>query len=394
MTATPKTQPRLDQDLETFEQLPAKTKELEVLQDQAQKTIGKENLAMNQKIRDKTEAKLSTKQSADGGRSAQAATSSTTLKKLFLDRLAVIYDAEIRLVTAMQQMAKVATCGKLQEAITAHLQEKQSHVTTLESIFASLEVRANRKTSEATIALLYESHEVISQFKDFPVINAALIGSVQKIEHYEIASYGCLRDWAAVLGYDDVAQSLQKILDQDKATNQALTDLARSHSNHEALHEKATDNPTLTSNTHPNMKTNIGLWIDQRRAVIVLGSGDNADIQVILSHADRQPGRIDGKRSLAPYETQRVEADDVSQRKFTGELDHYYEEILSVVRGAQSLLIFGPGEAKGHLHKHLEESLAKTCTVHVEPADKMTDRQVAAHVREHFKNAPPIILSK
>jgi stalled ribosome rescue protein Dom34 len=142
------------------------------------------------------------------------------------------------------------------------------------------------------------------------------------------------------------------------------------------------------------MKTNIGLWLDQRRAVIVLGSGDNAEVQVILSHADRQPGRIDGKRSLAAFEAQRVEADDVSQRKFTEELDHYYDEILSVVSGARALLIIGPGEAKSHLRKHLEETLAKTCAIQVETADKMTDRQIVAHVREHFESAAPIILSK
>jgi len=160
-----------------------------------------------------------------------------TLKKLFWDRLAVIYDAEIRLVAALQQMAAVATCIRLQEAIVTHLEEKKSHVLALDTIFSSIGFRANRKTSEATIALLYESHEIIAQFKGFPVINAALIASVQKIEHYEIASYGCLRDWAAVLGYEEVARTLQKILDQDKATNQSLTDLARSHSNQEALSE-------------------------------------------------------------------------------------------------------------------------------------------------------------
>ena len=161
-----------------------------------------------------------------------------TLRKLFLDRLAVIYDAEIRLVAALQQMVVVTTCARLKEAISTHLEEKKSHVLTLDSIFSSIGVKANRKTCEATIALLYESHEIIAQFKGFPVINAALIASVQKIEHYEIASYGCLRDWAAVLGHEEVAAMLQKILEQDKATNQTLTELARSHSNKEALSEK------------------------------------------------------------------------------------------------------------------------------------------------------------
>lgn len=172
-----------------------------------------------------------------------------TLRKLFLDRLAVIYDAEIRLVAALQQMAAVATCVRLQEAIVTHLEEKKSHVLTLDSIFSSIGIKANRKTSEATIALLYESHEIIAQFKGFPVINAALIASVQKIEHYEIASYGCLRDWAAVLGHEEVAVMLQKILDQDKATNQTLTDLARSHSNKEALSEKVLGKMTTPPKT-------------------------------------------------------------------------------------------------------------------------------------------------
>ena len=250
MTATTPKTSALGQDLKTFEQLPAKTKELELLQDQSQKTIGKDSLALNQKIRDKSEPKISPERSTTVERASQNGTHPMTLKKLFLDRLAVIYDAEIRLVTAMQQLTKVATCEKLQEAIATHLEEKLSHVTSLESVFAALGERANRKTSEATIALLYESHEVVSQFKAYPVVNAALIGSVQKIEHYEIASYGCLRDWAAMLGHDGVAETLQNILDQDKATNQALTDLARSHSNHEGLSEEALRDkaPTITVN--------------------------------------------------------------------------------------------------------------------------------------------------
>ncbi len=148
-------------------------------------------------------------------------------------------DAESRLVGALEQIAVASTCAALKEAILKHHEEKKDHILKLEGIFEELGERANRKTSEATIALLYESHEVISTFSGFPVINAALIASLQKIEHYEIASFGCLRDWAAVLGLPTVAESLQKILDQDKATNRALTELARTRSNHEALSEEA-----------------------------------------------------------------------------------------------------------------------------------------------------------
>jgi ferritin-like metal-binding protein YciE len=148
-------------------------------------------------------------------------------------------DAESRLVGALEQIAVASTCGLLKEAILKHHDEKKDHLLKIEGVFAELGERATRKTSEATIALLYESHEVTSTFGGFPVINAALIASLQKIEHYEIASYGCLRDWAAVLGLPAVADTLQKILDQDKATNRALTELARTRSNREALNEEA-----------------------------------------------------------------------------------------------------------------------------------------------------------
>lgn len=162
-----------------------------------------------------------------------------TLKKLFSDGLAEIYDAEIRLIADMPLMAVAATCPFLKEATLIHLRETENHVKHLEKIFNLIEERTKRKTSETTIALLNESNEIMSYFKGFPVINAALIASLQKIEHYEIASYGCLRDWATVLGHDEAADLLQEILNDDKATNLALTELARSLCNREALHEIA-----------------------------------------------------------------------------------------------------------------------------------------------------------
>ncbi|MFN0078001.1 MAG: ferritin-like domain-containing protein [Prosthecobacter sp.] len=162
-----------------------------------------------------------------------------TLNKLFLDGLAEIYDAESRLVWSMPQMATAATCPLLREAILSHLQETKAHVTRLETLFQSLGERARRKTSEATIALVNESHEIMSRFRGFPVVNAALIAAVQKIEHYEIASYGCLRDWAVVLRNKEAAAILQEILDENKTTNQSLTELARSRSNQQALSEHA-----------------------------------------------------------------------------------------------------------------------------------------------------------
>lgn len=139
------------------------------------------------------------------------------------------------------------------------------------------------------------------------------------------------------------------------------------------------------------MKTNIGLWIDHRKAVIVLESSAGEEIHVILSDADRQPGRINGARSTTSFEAQKVKADDVTQRKFTADLHHYYQEVVALVRHATSLLVLGPGEAKGEFVRELEHAMPKGFPVAVETADRMTDRQVTSHVRDYFKEANSVI---
>jgi peptide subunit release factor 1 (eRF1) len=139
------------------------------------------------------------------------------------------------------------------------------------------------------------------------------------------------------------------------------------------------------------MKTNIGMWIDHRRAVIVVESSAGEEIKVILSDADRQPGRSHGERSNVSFEALHTQADDVSERKFTAQLHRYYEEVVACVRHADGLLVFGPGEAKGQFVKELEKALPKGHVVSVETADKMTDRQIAAHVRDHFAHEGPVI---
>jgi hypothetical protein len=139
------------------------------------------------------------------------------------------------------------------------------------------------------------------------------------------------------------------------------------------------------------MKTNIGLWIDHRKAVIVMASGAGEEIKIILSDANRQPGRIHGERSNASFESLQVEADDVSERKFTAELHRYYQEVVACVQHAVRLLIIGPGEAKGQLVKELNKAMPKGSIITVETADKLTDRQIAARVYDHFKDMNPII---
>lgn len=124
------------------------------------------------------------------------------------------------------------------------------------------------------------------------------------------------------------------------------------------------------------MKTTVGLWIDHRKAVIVFVKGTEEEIKLINSQEEdhhRQSGMS-------------KPADDTRQRELTGHLNNYYDEVVACIREAESILIFGPGEAKGELKKRLEKDHLGGQIVGIEPADKMTDPQVAAKVRDHFLN--------
>lgn len=139
------------------------------------------------------------------------------------------------------------------------------------------------------------------------------------------------------------------------------------------------------------MNTNIGLWIDHRKAVIVRLCDGREEIHEVQSHADRQPSRTDGVRSTESHESLQTQADDVKDRKFLHQLNAFYDEVIEQIHGAQSLLIIGPGEAKGELAKRLQSEKPGNRIVNVEAADKMTNRQIAAKVRECFELESPVI---
>ena len=132
------------------------------------------------------------------------------------------------------------------------------------------------------------------------------------------------------------------------------------------------------------MKTLAGLWIDHREAIIVLISGKRQETRRIKSFVEKQLRRSDCSPSQGRFEAQMVPADDSREREYTGHLDNYYDEVISCIRPAEAILIFGPGEAKGELKKRLEHAMLGGHIVAVETADKMTDRQIAAKVREYF----------
>lgn len=166
-------------------------------------------------------------------------TTPKTLNDLFLDELADMYNAEHQLVKALPKIAKIATCTHLQEAILAHLEETKGHVTKLEAVFEAFGKSAKGKTCEATKGLLEEGDEIAEKFEGSPAINAALICAAQKVEHYEIATYGCLHEWAGLLDNQEAAGILESILSEEKAANEKLTVIARKSGNPEAMGEYA-----------------------------------------------------------------------------------------------------------------------------------------------------------
>jgi len=120
--------------------------------------------------------------------------------------------------------------------------------------------------------------------------------------------------------------------------------------------------------------------------VIVLISDVGEKVLEIQSNVEQQPGRFAGIRSTTPFESQQVPADDRRVREFTGHLNQYYTEVIAAIRKAESILILGPGEAKGELKKRLDHVQLGQRILVVETSDKMTDRQIVAKVREYFHN--------
>jgi ferritin-like metal-binding protein YciE len=172
-----------------------------------------------------------------------------TLKDLFLDELADIYDAEKRIVKALPRMARAATCQELRGTFQTHLKETEGHVKRLEQVFACFDQKARGKTCEATVGLLQEGEDIAEEYKGSSALNAALIAAAQKVEHYEIASYGCLHVWAELLDNEKAARLLKAILDEENAANEALNERAHATSNDEALGESGTSENTARAKT-------------------------------------------------------------------------------------------------------------------------------------------------
>ncbi|MGB2862807.1 MAG: hypothetical protein WBC05_05720 [Sedimentisphaerales bacterium] len=129
------------------------------------------------------------------------------------------------------------------------------------------------------------------------------------------------------------------------------------------------------------MKRRVGLWIDHRKAVIVSVSDEGGETKQIRSNLEKPVRPPGSARSKAGYQPE-----DHRDRQFVGHLNVYYDEVISCIRDAESILILGPGEAKGEIKKRIESKKLPGRIVGIETVDKMTDRQIAAKVRQYFLN--------
>jgi ferritin-like metal-binding protein YciE len=150
-----------------------------------------------------------------------------SLKDLMIDELKDLYSAENQILKALPKMIKKATSAKLKSGFEKHLKETEGHVQRLEKIFQQLDASPRGKKCKGMEGVIEDGKELMEEDAEPEVMDAGLIGAAQHVEHYEIAGYGCVRTYAELLGLGDIVTLLQKTLDEEKATDEKLTQLAR-----------------------------------------------------------------------------------------------------------------------------------------------------------------------
>jgi len=158
-----------------------------------------------------------------------------SMDDLFLEEIKDLYDAEKQLVKALPKMAKAADSEELRQGFQEHLDQTKGHVDRLEKVFDMMGKKASGKKCEAMQGLIEEGSDVIDEIDASPLRDAALIAAAQKVEHYEIAAYGSCRTFAEVLGRSDAAELLEQTLEEEKSTDEKLTELAEGMINEEAV---------------------------------------------------------------------------------------------------------------------------------------------------------------
>ena len=157
-----------------------------------------------------------------------------TLRTLLVDEIRDLYDAERQLVKALPKMAKGAESDDLRGLITSHLAETETHVERLERVFQLLDEKARGKHCAGIAGIIEEGSGLLDEDFEGAVLDAGIIAGAQRAEHYEIGAYGAVIAWSKLLGEDQVAATLAETLEEEKAADQKLTELAESTINREA----------------------------------------------------------------------------------------------------------------------------------------------------------------
>lgn len=156
------------------------------------------------------------------------------LEDLFLDTLKDVYFAEQKIAATLPEMEQVAKNSQLKSAMRKHLDETKVHVTRIEAIFNVIGAEPEPKACDAILGITDEGAEIMEEYQDSPALDAGLLAVAQAVEHYEISRYGTLRTWALELGYEEAAEIIQSTLEEEKATDLALTAIAISVVNRNA----------------------------------------------------------------------------------------------------------------------------------------------------------------
>ncbi len=157
-----------------------------------------------------------------------------TLDELFHDTLKDIYFAEKKILATLPKMEKAAQSPDLKKAFAKHHTETEGHIERLEQVFAEIDKKPVGKTCDAIVGITDEGAEIMKEYKGSPALDAGLLAAAQAVEHYEMSRYGTMRTWAEELGLSNSVKLLQATLDEEKATDLALTKIALSVVNQEA----------------------------------------------------------------------------------------------------------------------------------------------------------------
>ena len=157
-----------------------------------------------------------------------------SLRDLLVTELRDLYNAENQLVKALPKMAKAACSEELRQAFEDHLEETRGHADRVEQVAASLDEKLKKKRCKAMEGLLLEANEMLEEYKGERSLDAVMIAGAQKVEHYEIAGYGTLVEWARQMGHEEAVELLEATLAEEKAADEKLSEIARSVANTEA----------------------------------------------------------------------------------------------------------------------------------------------------------------